>query len=76
MHALTMNHMLDHLQSKKDKPFRMLDVGCGHGYSTLVYSRLASLIRDTQFLAVGTDFHQSFIEKAVLNSQKYSAPNQ
>lgn len=76
MHALSLNHMLGQLVDKKDKPFRMLDVGCGHGYSTLVYSRLASLIRDTPFVAVGTDFHQSFIEKAVLNSQKYSCKNQ
>ena len=72
MHAVTANHILPLIEAKRDNSnFAMLDVGCGFGFSTLLYAKLASLIRDKPFSAVGSDLHQSFIEKAVLNNQKY-----
>ena len=44
MHAITMRRMITELESYGGKQVRMLDVGCGFGYSTLVYGKLAELV--------------------------------
>jgi predicted O-methyltransferase YrrM len=49
----------------------MLDLGCGFGYSSLLYAKLATLVRAKPFKLVGTDYHQQFVDKAVENSNKY-----
>jgi protein-L-isoaspartate O-methyltransferase len=39
MHAITLKHLLYEIEATKDRaPFTMLDVGCGFGYSTLLYA--------------------------------------
>ena len=56
----------------------MLDVGCGTGYSTLLYADLASQILQSQlndFVVVGTDYYARFIEKSMLMLDKYPILN-
>lgn len=45
MHAITMRHLISTLLESTGKDLSMLDVGCGFGYSTLLYARLAALVR-------------------------------
>jgi len=44
----------------------MLDVGCGLGYSTILYADLASQILRGPFEMLGTDFHEAFIEHGLI----------
>jgi len=44
----------------------MLDVGCGLGYSTILYADLASQILKGPFEMLGVDFHPLFVEHALL----------
>ncbi len=72
MHAITLKHLLLPIEQTKDiVPFRMLDLGCGFGYSSLLYAKLATLIRDKQFVMIGSDYHQQFIDQADNNNKKY-----
>jgi SAM-dependent methyltransferase len=72
MHAITLKHLLTPLELTKDvAPFRMLDLGCGYGYSSLLYAKLATLIRTKHFTMIGLDYHQQFIDQAQLNNKKY-----
>ena len=58
MHAITLRHLLEPLEQTKELvPFSMLDLGCGFGYSSFLYAKLASLIRAKPFKLVGSDYH-------------------
>ena len=50
----------------------MLDVGCGTGYSTLLYAQLASQILNNPFEILGTDINASFIEHCQKMKSKYA----
>lgn len=49
----------------------MLDVGCGLGYSTILYADLASRVLKRPFEMLGTDFHEEFIEHCLIQRTKY-----
>lgn len=49
----------------------MFDVGCGTGYSTLLYADLASQILDRPFEMLGTDITEAFVEHCLLQREKY-----
>ena len=45
MHAITLSKLVKPLELRKNNPdFAMVDIGCGTGYSTLLYADLASQI--------------------------------
>ena len=73
MHAITMNHLIKPLEQFSDHTVKMLDVGCGKGYSTLAYSILANqvLSMGKRFEMTGVDYHSHFMERASLNFEKY-----
>ena len=56
---------------------KILDFGCGYGYSSLSFALLAdNLIKKHQIRAskvsiVGVDLYGDFVEKAIMNYQKY-----
>ena len=68
-----MRHLMPTLIASKGKDLRLLDVGCGFGYSTLLYARLATIIRKSAGIleVVGCDYHKDFIEKSIANLAKY-----
>jgi 2-polyprenyl-3-methyl-5-hydroxy-6-metoxy-1,4-benzoquinol methylase len=67
--------LLQHLQSKK--AVKLLDFGCGYGYSTLSFALLADNlikregIRGAKLTVVGVDLYSDFIEKGIMNYQNY-----
>ena len=76
MHAITLAKLSLLLQQRKDtKDVAMLDVGCGWGYSTLLYADLASQILKHDFEIVGTDYHEIFVEKCMLMLDQYPIQN-
>jgi SAM-dependent methyltransferase len=56
---------------------RMLDIGCGYGYSTLSFALMADQIikregiRGAKLSVTGVDLYGDFIEKGIINYQKY-----
>lgn len=54
---------------------RLLDLGCGFGYSTLSFALLVeNLIKNQKGASVqiiGADIHSDFIEKSIVNYDKY-----
>ena len=72
MHAITMDKLVNILKQKqRTDQISMLDVGCGTGYSTLLYAELASQILNTPFEMLGTDINEAFIETCLLMKAKY-----
>ena len=72
MHAITMVRLVKILQERKNQDqLSMLDVGCGLGYSTILYADLASQILKRPFEMCGTDFHENFIEHCHIQKDKY-----
>ena len=64
----------------------MLDLGCGYGYSTLAFALMVRKFEtyhlqaneamkidslQSDFLITGSDIHQDFIEKAIINQEIY-----
>lgn len=46
MHAVTLQNLLKPLETHTgESPIKMLDVGCGKGYSTIAYSMLANSVK-------------------------------
>lgn len=75
MHAVTMAHLVKILEERKTQDqLSMLDVGCGLGYSTLLYADLAAQILKGPFEMLGTDYHANFIEHGQLQQEKYTVP--
>lgn len=77
MHAVSLQHLIKPLEafSYQDRPIKMLDVGCGKGYSTLAYALLANTVGPKQankFQMTGVDYHSHFMERASLNLEKYA----
>ena len=76
MHAVSLQHLIKPLETfSQDRPIKLLDVGCGKGYSTLAYAMLANTIRSKQpnsFQMTGVDYHSHFMERASLNLEKYA----
>ena len=72
MHAVTMDKLVGMLKERQNSDqVSMLDVGCGTGYSTLLYAKLASQILGTPFEILGTDINEAFIEHCLLMRDKY-----
>ena len=72
MHAITMDKLVNMLKQRQDTDqVSMLDVGCGTGYSTLLYAELASQILKSPFEMLGTDINEAFIETCLLMKAKY-----
>ena len=72
MHAVTMAKLVKRLTAIKNQDqVSMLDIGCGTGYSTLLYAQLASTIIESPFEMLGIDFHESFIEHCLIMKGKY-----
>ena len=65
MHAVTLAKLVKPLEARRQNPdFAMLDIGCGTGYSTLLYADLASQILHPQkndFVVVGIDFYDGLV---------------
>jgi hypothetical protein len=56
----------------------MLDLGCGYGYSTLAFALMVDLLlkhepvsNNCQFSIIGVDLYSDFIEKSIINYDKY-----
>ena len=72
MHAITMDKLVNMLKQRQSTDqVSMLDVGCGTGYSTLLYAELASQILKEPFEILGTDINEAFIETCFLMKAKY-----
>lgn len=46
MHAVSLQHLIKPIATLAlDRPIKLLDIGCGKGYSTLAYAMLANTVR-------------------------------
>ena len=56
---------------------KILDFGCGYGYSSLSFALLADnlikkhQIRESKVSVLGIDLFGDFVEKSIINYQKY-----
>ena len=56
---------------------KILDFGCGFGYSSLAFALMADnvigkhITRKSRVTIVGVDLYSDFVEKSMVNYQKY-----
>lgn len=78
MHAIALQVLRQGILEKlrDGRKVRMLDYGCGYGYSTLSFALMAnSLIKHDKLggliQVVGVDLYADFVEKSIMNYQRY-----
>lgn len=82
MHAVTLSKLVPLISQFKSQKssLSLVDIGCGTGYSTLLYADLASQIYNSRrgqnagmdIRVLGIDIYERFIEKASILKGKYA----
>ncbi|TNV86822.1 hypothetical protein FGO68_gene3735 [Halteria grandinella] len=78
MHAISLQVLREGIMKKlqRNRVLRMVDYGCGYGYSTLAFAIMVDNMMKYEkgmgkLEIMGADVYQDFIEKAIMNSQNY-----